>query len=156
MLMAQPFNRGWLGFCFISLLSWSLCTGGTCEAQPPGQGKVNADAQIRELLKERHILLEKCLKLRLSQFEIGTVDFSTVAKAMMDALKASLDFAEGPEKRAAVLQEYQKTAEHTVHVVEARFKAGSSVQVDVLQARVMLLEVQIEFLREEQKAKLGK
>src|ERR1700733_12672116 len=118
MLIAQSFSRGWLGLLLMSLLSWSLCTGGFAEAYAQPQEKGDKGADIKTLLKERHALLEQYLKLRLAQFEIGTGDFLAVAKALTDCLKSSLDVVEGPEKRAAELQQYQKIAEKLVYIME--------------------------------------
>ena len=155
MFLVQPCNRVRLGFLFLSLQVWLLCAGATAPAQSKPQSQEGSDkaAEIKKLLKERCDLLEEVVAVLSEQYKAGTVDFSKVAQAVLEALRATLDVVDGPEKRVTVLQQHQKIVEVIVQSSEARFKAGLCGRVELLQAKALLLEVRIELLREQQKAK---
>jgi outer membrane protein TolC len=134
---------------------WFLCLESAAQAQPKPEPKGAAEkaAEIKTLLKERHMLLTKVVAQVTDQFKNGALEFTTVAQAQRDLLRATLDLEEDLEKRIALLQEGEKLAKGTVAIAETRFKSGQGRECDVLQAKVMLLEVQIALLREEGKIK---
>jgi hypothetical protein len=113
-------------------------------------------AEIKTLLKDRRDILDKVVDFRTKEYKAGNVPFSVVAQAERDALRATLDLDEGPEKRTATLEKLQKNAESTVKIAEAYVKAGQGSEVDLLQAKAFELEVRLELLRNEQKAKSRK
>jgi hypothetical protein len=153
MFIVPPFNRVWLGFLFMFLLSWPLCIGAPAQAQSKPQDDPKKGAEIKALLKERQALLKKVLTHMQARYAVGAADFSMVAQAELDALKATLDVVEDPKERIAALQQHQKTAKEIVQLAEEKFKVGASTEVDVLQAKAILLAARIELLREEQKTK---
>ena len=113
-------------------------------------------AEIKALLKDRHNLLEKVVDVHTKEFQSGKVPFSVLAQAERDALRVTLDLDEGPEKRTATLEKLLKNAEGVVNVAEAAVKWARGSEVDLLQAKAMVLELRLELLRNEQKAKSRK
>jgi hypothetical protein len=148
-----------IGIWVVALVDRPLCKQAAAQATPKrqsGEGDGEKSAEIKRLLKERHALLEKCVTILTAQYNIGAVEFPRLAQAELDAVRAALDATDDGEKRIAVLERYKKAAESIVQVAEARSKVGAVGEVDVHQANALLLQVRIEILREEQKAKLRK
>jgi len=90
------------------------------------------------------------------QYRAGAVGFTELATAQREVMKASLELEDDADKRKAILQKLKANAEGTVEAAEAKSKAGLATQVDVLQAKALLLEVSIEILRAEKKGKPSK
>jgi outer membrane protein TolC len=132
--------------------------GATAEEKLKRPAEKNPDraTELKALLKERCDTLSKLLVLLMTRYKAGTVDFAWVAQAERDALKATVELDDSPEKRLAALQKVRDRANEFVQVAEARFKAGGVDETDVIQARAILLEARIELLREELKAQPGK
>jgi outer membrane protein TolC len=155
MFMVHPHNlKSWRLF-FISLLIWVLDAGAATQAQPKPEPKEASDkaAAVKTLLKERHMLLSKIVAQVTTQYQAGVTDIARVVQAERDLLRASLELEEDLEKRIGLLREGEKTAKEIVALTEARFKAATTTQVDILQAKAVLLDVQIELLRAEGKVK---
>jgi outer membrane protein TolC len=108
------------------------------------------------LLKERCDLLGEAVRLLSAQWKRGTVDFSRIAQAERDYLKATLDLHDSPNERLAALKKVKQIAEDLVAVTEARFKAGTATAIDLHQARAELLKIRIELLRAEKKGESSK
>jgi hypothetical protein len=134
---------------FLLLLIWFFYpgTGGQAQTKPdPKKGREKA-AEIKTLLKERHKLLNMVVAHFMDQYKVGIVDFTQIAPAQRDLLRATLELEEDDEKRVGLLQQGERTAKEFVKIAEARFKLGARTEVDLLQAKVVLLEIQIELLR---------
>jgi outer membrane protein TolC len=108
------------------------------------------------LRQERCAVLERAVRLLIRQYQNGTVDFPRLAKAELDAIKATLDLDGGPEQRRATLKKCEKTAQEILEIVQARRKAGTTSEIDVLEAMAILLEARIEVLRDELQGQLRK
>jgi outer membrane protein TolC len=155
MLSVHPHNLKSCRLIFIVLLIWFLAPGAAAQAQREPEPKEASDkaAETRTLLKERHTLLTKIVAHVTARYQAGATDFTGVAQAQRDLLRATLELEEDLEKRIALLQGNEKTAKEAVEVADRKYKSGQSPEVDVLQAKVVLLEVQIELLREKAKLK---
>jgi outer membrane protein TolC len=153
MFITQSRDGTRLVILLISLFGCIACTGAAAQAQSKPKDADDKKAEIKTLLKERCELLEKVVEQLTAQYQAGTIRFSEVAQAEREALKASLDVEEDSEKRLATLQKLRKNAEGIVEVAEALSKKGLITEVDVLHAKAVLLEVRIEVLQAEQKAK---
>jgi hypothetical protein len=138
---------------FILSLVWFICTGAAIQGQPEPESKGASDkaAKIKTLLKERHDLLTKVVAQVTDQYNLGAVDFESVAQAEQELLKATVELEEVRDKRITLLQEDQKLAEVIVAIAERWSKSAQGGKVDALRAKAILLEVQIELLREEEK-----
>jgi hypothetical protein len=152
MFIVKP--NSWRTFLFMSLLGWFFCIGSTGQAKAD-EPKDKAD-EIKTLLKEKCDLLEKAMLILTKQYHDGTIPFTALAQVERDAVRATLDLDEGPEKRLAALKKLQKNAEDTVSIAETNLKLGLTTGADLLQAKALLLEVRIEVLRNKQKAKSSK
>jgi len=139
----------------IFFLLWFLFPGAATQAQPKPDLKRDPDkpAEIKTLLKERHMLLSQVVAQLTAQYQAGKLDFTRLGQAERDLLRATVELEEDLEKRIVLLQEGEKTAKKIVALAEAQLKVGTTTGVDVLQAKVVLLEVQIELLREKAKVK---
>lgn len=156
MSIVQAGQRAWIGCVLVTVLGWFLCTRPAAQAQskPPAREQPDKAAEIKKLLRERHAALQEVVRLLMAQYRAGAVGFGRIAQAERDLLKATLDLSDDSKERRAALGEVQKIAAAIVQLTEARFKAGTgATQADVLQARTVVLEVRIELLREELKAK---
>jgi outer membrane protein TolC len=138
---------------FILLLTWFPDPRAATQAQPasdPKRGPEKA-AEIKTMLNDRHDLLKEVVARVVAQYKVGVADFARVAQAERDLLRATLELEEDLGKRIALLQEGEKTAKEIMDIVDRRFKVGTITPVDLLQAKVNLLEVQIELRRAESK-----
>ena len=141
----------------IALATW-ICTSNSALAQPAATPEKDKDkaAKIKTLLKERRDTLQKVADIYVEQYKVGVVDFQAVAHFQHEAFRAALEVEEEPEARLAVLKKFHEHAKAVLKYVEDAFKGGRINQVDVLKAKAVVLEVQIELLREELKAKQSK
>jgi outer membrane protein TolC len=141
----------------ILLLVGLICRANTARAQPEApQTVADKKAEIKTLLKERRDTLQKAVGLLVELYRRGAVDLRSIAQAEREALRATLEVDDGPEARLAALKKYHENAIAVLKFSEEGFKAGRSSQVEVLQAKAIMLEAKIELLREEVKAKPGK
>jgi outer membrane protein TolC len=141
----------------IVLATW-ICTSNSAHAQPAATPEKDKDkaAEIKTLLKERRDTLQEFVKYLVAQAENGRIDFFAVVQAKREALRATLEVDEAPEVRLAALKDYLETAKASLKLAEQGFKAGQVSQVDALKAKAIVLEAQIELLREESKTKQSK
>jgi hypothetical protein len=142
--------------CIVVLLlvGW-FCAAGVARAQPKETSKTAADktAEIKTLLKERRDTLQKVVERLVAQFQNVRVDFRSLAQAERELLRATLEVDDGPEARLAALRKYHESSEAVFKFAEGQLKVGTVNQVEVLQAKAIMLEAKIELLREELKAK---
>lgn len=114
-----------------------------------------ASAKLKELLKERHAVLTKAAEALEKRWKTGPLDKGlssrTVMLAHRAALQAGLEYHQSPAERIDLLRKYLNVAEKFLALAEAEHKAGEALSSDVLQARAMVLDVQIRLLREEEK-----
>jgi hypothetical protein len=143
----------WTFFVYAPLL-FCICND-VREQEKPGKG-ADKSAEIKKILNERHQLMWQLLREEIQLANEVKYDFSNVGTAQREALRATLDLEQSPEKRVNLLKELKESAERVVKMAENRMKAGVGRQVDVLRSRAILLEIRVELLREEQKAKAAK
>jgi outer membrane protein TolC len=134
-----------------ALLVLVVATRGTQAGDKKGVSKKTAE--IKKLLKERRDTLAKVVKGLTDHYAQGFGDFSKVAQAQLDLLKANLDLADNLNERIVLLRKQKELAESILKLTEKKARSGSTTSLDVLQANASLLEVQIALLREEQKVK---
>jgi hypothetical protein len=115
--------------------------------EPPPPGKV------KDLLKERRDLLHRAADLTMRQYDNGTATPEAVMHAQRAVLDAELDLCDTPAERIVVLRKKLEVMESLVAKTEMRVTAGVAREADLLQARAQVLEVRIQLLREEDKAK---
>jgi hypothetical protein len=158
MLPGSPCNRVWMGLILEALLTWLLCTAGTAQAQsePQPQGVADKAKEIKALLKERRDTLNMVADLSVALYKVGVADISRVFQVQRDALRAMLDVEEDPAARITMLRDFLKVAQAVAKIAEQRVNSRTRAQDEVLQAKALVLEVRIELLREELKAKPGK
>ena len=139
MFMVHPHNLKSWRLSFISFLIWVPYPGAASQAQPNSDPKGGPDkaAEIKTLLEKRHTLLNTVVAQLLAQYKAGTVDFAKVVQAERDLLRATLELEEDLEKRIGLLRKGEKTTKEIVALTEERFKARTTTQVDVLQAKVV-------------------
>jgi multidrug efflux pump subunit AcrA (membrane-fusion protein) len=109
--------------------------------------------KLKELMKERHAALLKVLELRTDLVEQGRGGPEAMVQAQGDVMKSGLELAETQAERLALLRKGVETAELLHKFAETRFKAGAGPEIELLQARALVLEAQIRLLREEEKGK---
>jgi hypothetical protein len=124
--------------------------------EPGGARKVQKPADLNGLLVARHEVLRKTVMVALAQYKAGVIDFTRVVQAERGLLKAGLELPQPSEKRLAALRDFRDLAKDTLEITQARHKAGTVSQLDVLEAEAMLLEAQIALLREQAKARPDK
>jgi outer membrane protein TolC len=152
-----PKNHCAAPFLLFSLSTW-ICTAHTAQAQSVATPEKDKDkaAEIKTLLKERRDTLQEVVKQVIEMYTQGAIVFVAVAQVENEAFKATLEFAEGSEARLAALKKHYETRKAILRIAEGRFKAGQDNQLGALQAKALVLEAQIELLREESKAKQSK
>jgi hypothetical protein len=151
MMAVQPRTSVWIALLLLAMLGFALRTGAT-EEQPP-QTTLQKAASIKSLLKERHDALKEVLDILARQLRMGKVQFDSYARAQRDALRAAADLADTPKDRIAALRGIEDVAKANEEFFEVRAKSGFvATPTDLLQAKAMRLEAQIELLREELKA----
>jgi multidrug efflux pump subunit AcrA (membrane-fusion protein) len=123
--------------------------------KPPAKD-AKPSAKLLELLKERQKSLDEAASQSMKMYQNGTTTLENVLELQRAALEASLDLCDTDTDRLAVLRKLVMLAETFHRIVEAQREAGKASPVDVLQARALVLELQIRLLREEEKARAKK
>jgi outer membrane protein TolC len=144
-----------MGLLVLAAVTAAASAGGDKEGKA-GDRKEDKPENLNRLLVQRHEVLRKTLNVLEAHYKAGTTDFGRVEQAQRELLKAGLELPQSREKRVAALREARDLAETMLRVTETRFKAGTTTQVDVLQAEAALLEARIALLREQAKARPGK
>jgi hypothetical protein len=152
-MAVRPKTLAWIALLLLPALGLALRAGAVAEGQSY-QTTAEKAAAIKSLLKQRHEVLAKVAESLAYQYKNGgAVDYSRVAQAQRDAIKAAVDLADNPNDRVAALQRLLEAARTNEKVIDARTKAGfRSYETDLLQAKAIRLEAQIELLRAELKA----
>lgn len=157
-----------IGLAIVALYSFPLYGDGgdaakyeNCEvlnvsADNVPTGASEKAAKIKSMQKERLEVLSEAVQFSIAQYREGKISFTTVAQIERDVFKATIDLHESPEERMAALRNLQAVVVHIYHIAETRYKTGNTTKIDVNQAKAVMLEVQIEVLREELKAKAQK
>lgn len=99
--------------------------------------------QVRELLKERLVIVAEIYEITLKEFQSGQISIDQVFQARISLLTAKLDLCETKEDRIRVHREMVKQAEDWLQVVTKLFAASQATRVDVLKAKAQLLEARI-------------
>jgi outer membrane protein TolC len=144
-------------FLLFLLAAW-IGTIGIARAQTAATSEKDKDkvGEIKTLLKERRDTLQKVVGIYVEQYREGRTNFYTVAHAECEAFRAALEVDESPEARLAMLKQHLESAKAFLQYAEEGTKAGRGSQLDALNAKAIVLEAQIELLREELKAKQSK
>jgi hypothetical protein len=125
-----------------------------CSAEKAPPEDPDKRAELNALIKERDETLEKVCEILLAQYSAGTVNFGRVAEAHRNLVKALLENSdETSEVRVAKLRKCRDLTEQMVKVLESHVKGGWGLESERVRANALLLEVKVEMLRQELKAK---
>jgi len=113
---------------------------------------VELKAELKPLLKRRLDALSDGVKLATIQYQQGKIQFSTVAQLQREAGMANLALCESRTQRIAGLKALNAQTVNSFKVADAKFQSGSATKIDRDHAEAIMLEVQIELLREELKS----
>jgi hypothetical protein len=105
---------------------------------------------LPENLSERRKLLLKALNQRMEQWQTGKATLHPLKDDLRALLKVS-DELSNTKERVAGLEDCVKLAKELVKVTEAKAAAGSATEADRLEVKVLLLDIQAELLREQNK-----
>ena len=118
-------------------------------AEDPSKPAPDDAAQVAALRAERIKLLDTVLKMRTSQYQVGTVDFDKLCSAYRELFAAELEDADGDHKKMlATLTEELRIANDIAAIVKARHQAGTVTEDEVLHANAECLGIKIKLLRE--------
>lgn len=110
--------------------------------------------EIKRLAKERRDLLsEVATQMTKTYVALERITLQEVVQAERDSLQADLDWFDKPDDRIQAIEKHMKVAESLLKVAKAKVDGARERGYVVLQARAYVLEVQIELLKEKQKAK---
>ncbi len=107
--------------------------------------KLNAD------LKDRRELLLKAIGQRMQQWQAGKITLDPLKDDLRALVKVSAELYSAKKERVAGLEECVKLAKELVKVTDAQAAAGLATEADGLEVKVLLLEIQAELLREQNK-----
>ena len=110
-----------------------------------------ADAKLNEALKDRREMLLKAIAARIKQWQAGKITLDPLKDDLRALVKVTLELSAEKKGRVDGLKECEKLTKAVVDVTEAQFKAGIVSEADTLEAKVLLLEIQAELLREQNK-----
>jgi outer membrane protein TolC len=155
MFLVPPDHRKIGRLFFISLLACLIDAKAATQAQPKLEPKGASDqaAEVKTLLKERQKLHEKIVRYVTENYRAGVADFAKLAEAQRNWLRATLELEEDPGARIALLKNIETSAKEAAEIAEKKFGVGHATALEPLQAKVVVLDVQIELLREKAKVK---
>lgn len=120
---------------------------------PRAQAGESKDAKVKELLKERLVVVRKIAKQTEQEYRIGKVSFDRVHQALRAVLHARLELCESDRERVTVLEEAVALAKEHEKTAEQLYQTGKVLASDPLLARAGRLEAEIAL--ERAKAKIS-
>jgi len=124
--------------------------GGGADAETPAAQPVAATDVIRDLLTEKRDILQAAVEMKQRLYQRGSVDMREVQRAELALRETELRLAETPDERLAILEKMIDAAERLEKVAAARVEAATANAGDVLEAKVLRLDLRIRL--EEEKA----
>jgi hypothetical protein len=115
--------------------------------------KASADlaARLQENLKDRREMLLKAFNQRMEQWQAGKVMLHPLKDDLRALVKVSAELYSDKKERVAGFEECVKLARDLVKVTEAKVVDRLATEADGLEVKVLLLEIQAELLREQNK-----
>lgn len=114
---------------------------------PHATGSGADSEKLKTLLDEHRAVLGEAVRLAEQGYRAGRTDIDSVLTLQRELFEAELELAESGEQR---LELYWKLVEHSAgmeKVSAERFKTGQATQVDVLKAKAVRLQSQIDLER---------
>jgi hypothetical protein len=109
------------------------------------------EAKVKENLKDRREMLLKAIEARKQQWQAGATSLDPLKDDLRALVKVALELSADLKGRVDGLKECEKLTREVVDVTEAKLKAGKVSEADGLEVKVLLLEIQAELLREQNK-----
>ncbi len=119
-------------------------------------GQVNSTVaanttEIRQLLQERCDVLRQACEVAHLQYQGGVTDFGRVQQLQYHWISSALDMAQTPAETIELLTSQLHTADAIMQSAQSHFETGRVSQLDVLQAKAVVLRAQIELARAREK-----
>ena len=137
----------------LGLLVGSLLVALPVTAQQPREPAKDIAAEVRDLQANRAAVLQRLLDLSFAGYREGEFPLDPVLAAQHDLMEASLEMAETPDQRIAVLETLLKITKRTLEAAEKLHKRMEVSACDTLRAKAALMGVEIKLLQERAKAK---
>jgi outer membrane protein TolC len=141
-------NRPGLWGSFALIAGMTVASLSFSAAAPPAAKPSDSD-EIRELLAERIEILKERVKMAVSGYDSGTLEFGKVHEARRDYLNAKLDLSVNIAERIAVLKEIVAEAEAARKRVAEAVEAHIGDRSEVLKAKAYVLEARVALARAE-------
>ena len=109
------------------------------------------EAKPNENLKDRREMLLKAFNGRLQQWQAGKITLDPLKDDLRALVKVGAELYSDEKERVAGLEECVKLAMELVKVTEAKAADRLATEADGLEVKVLLLEIQAELLREQNK-----
>jgi len=120
----------------------------TLKAQPPGRELTDSDARIAVARKKMHTAAEQLVKIHKHAYQAGETRIHELLTAQRQFLELELKLAKTPADRMSVLSRHLQLAKDVEKTATARFKSVEAPQSDVLQTRIVRLEIDVMILEE--------
>jgi hypothetical protein len=105
-----------------------------------------ADNELRAKLKERHNSAARLLGLRISEFQKGTRDISTVFDSARLVAESQLDLARNQQERESFIQQMISEAKAVEDLVQKQVSDGFVPEADLERARFARLSAEVMLL----------
>jgi len=150
----------------VGALGWSMSA---VHGQGPGDGskasssdkgsrsdkdsKASAEPEVKlnETLKDRRQMLLKAFNGRLQQWQAGKITVDPLKDDLRALVKVGAELYSDKKERVAGLEECVKLTKELVKVTDAKAADRLATEADGLEVKVLLLEIQAELLREQNK-----
>lgn len=126
------------------VISALLVGGVTLTGLPARRGVETADTKVRELQKERLVLLRQVAMTVDKQYKAGGTTLTEVLAAHRDVTVAELELCETAQERTALLRKQVDTAKEIERTADAAAKAGAVPTTHLLKAKAHRLSAEIE------------
>jgi hypothetical protein len=132
--------------------------GSTASSSDKGSGsdkdsKASAEPEVKpnENLKDRREMLLKAFNGRLQQWQAGKTTLDPLKDDLRALVKVGAELFSDKKERVAGLEECVKLTKELVKVTDAKAADRLATEADGLEVKVLLLEIQAELLREQNK-----
>jgi RNA polymerase sigma factor (sigma-70 family) len=120
-------------------------------AEKDSKASADPQARLRENLKARREMLLKAFHGRLRQWRAGKITLDPLKDDLRALVKVGAELYSDKKERVAGLEECVKLTRELVKVTGAKAADRLATEADGLEVKVLLLEIQAELLREQNK-----
>lgn len=120
----------------------------TVKGQQAGKDGQERSSELTAKLKEMQEASTKIVSVLKAEYKAGNIGFPWLQEAQHNLLEIELRLANTPADRMKILSQQLEFAKKAEALIAAEYKTGSASQIEVLQAQIGRIEIEIAMLED--------